>query len=148
MAKFVYRMQNILNIKMRLETQAKTEYAQKAAILREEEEKMNKLIIKGREYEEKSRELARTKVNVAQLRQYNEYFEVIKEEVKEQALKITIAKKNLERARERLNITVQERKIQDKLKEKAFEEFKIEINEQEKKEIDEVVSYKYNDIEK
>lgn len=28
MAKFVYKMQNILNIKMRLETQAKTEFSQ------------------------------------------------------------------------------------------------------------------------
>lgn len=33
MAKFIYRMQNILNIKLRLETQAKTEYAENAADL-------------------------------------------------------------------------------------------------------------------
>lgn len=39
MAKFIYRMQNILNIKLRLETQAKTEYAENAARLAAEEEK-------------------------------------------------------------------------------------------------------------
>ena len=38
MAKFVYKMQNILNIKMRLETQAKTEFSQASARLDEEEE--------------------------------------------------------------------------------------------------------------
>ena len=36
-----------------------------------------------------------------------------------------------------------ERKTYEKLKEKAFEEFKIEVNAQEKKEIDELVSYKF-----
>ena len=38
MAKFVYKMQNILNIKMRLETQAKTEFSQASARLDEEED--------------------------------------------------------------------------------------------------------------
>lgn len=33
MAKFIYKMQNILNIKMRLETQAKTEFSQASARL-------------------------------------------------------------------------------------------------------------------
>ena len=41
MAKFIYRMQNILNIKLRLETQAKTEYAENAARLAAEEEKIS-----------------------------------------------------------------------------------------------------------
>lgn len=39
----------------------------------------------------------------------------------------------------------QERKIYEKLREKAFEEFKQELNAQEKKEIDELVSFNYND---
>lgn len=37
MAKFIYRMQNILNIKLRLETQAKTEYAESSRLAAEEE---------------------------------------------------------------------------------------------------------------
>ena len=40
MAKFNYKMQNILNIKMRLETQAKTEFSQAAAKAAAEEETM------------------------------------------------------------------------------------------------------------
>lgn len=145
MAKFVYKMQNILELKVRLESQAKTEYAQKAAELNAEEEKMQRLILKGREYENRIREYSEFKIDIVNVRKYSEYFEIIKENIKEQALKITIAQRNLERARQKLNVTIQERKIQDKLKEKAFEEFKIELNEQEKKEIDELVSFKYND---
>ena len=39
------------------------------------------------------------------------------------------------------------RKVQEKLKEKAFEEFLQELNAQEMKEIDEVVSFNYNNRE-
>ena len=51
MAKFIYRMQNILNIKLRLETQAKTEYAENAARLAAEEEKMHHLASRRQQYE-------------------------------------------------------------------------------------------------
>ena len=52
MAKFVYKMQNILNIKMRLETQAKTEFSQASARLDEEEDKLRSLILRRRTYED------------------------------------------------------------------------------------------------
>ena len=40
MAKFIYRMQNILDIKLKLESQAKIAYSQANAALREEEAKL------------------------------------------------------------------------------------------------------------
>ena len=43
---------------------------------------------------------------------------------------------------------MKDRKVHEKLKEKAFDEFKLELNDQEKKEIDEVVSFNYNDNNK
>ena len=43
MSKFIYRMQNILNIKYKLEDQAKTEFMLANQVLREEEEKLQKL---------------------------------------------------------------------------------------------------------
>ena len=43
MARFRYRMQSILNIKMKMETQAKQEFAAAKAVLDEEEEKLEKL---------------------------------------------------------------------------------------------------------
>ena len=39
MAKFVYRMQNVLDIKMKMEEQAKASYAMRRMKLSEEEEK-------------------------------------------------------------------------------------------------------------
>ena len=54
------------------------------------------------------------------------------------------AEKELEDARNRLKTVMQERKVQEKLREKAFEEFKQELAEAETKEIDELVSYIYS----
>ena len=55
-----------------------------------------------------------------------------------------MAQKNVDIARGRLNKVMIERKTQEVLKEKAFEAFVHEINESEKKEVDELVSFTYN----
>lgn len=145
MAKFIYRMQNILNIKLRLETQAKTEYAENAARLAAEEEKMHHLASRRQQYENEAKQSAMSRVNIASIKQSNESMAVMKELMTQQAVRIRIAQKNLDRARDKLNLAMQERKIYEKLREKAFEEFKQELNAQEKKEIDELVSFNYND---
>lgn len=145
MAKFIYRMQNILNIKLRLETQAKTEYAENAARLAAEEEKMHHLASRRQQYENEAKQSAMNRVNIASIKQSNESMAVMKELMTQQAVRIRITQKNLDRARDKLNLAMQERKIYEKLREKAFEEFKQELNAQEKKEIDELVSFNYND---
>lgn len=145
MAKFVYRMQNILNIKLRLETQAKTEYAEAAARLAQEEEKMRALLLRRRQYENEAKQNAMEKLNISKIKHSNEYVAVMKELIKQQAVRVRIAQKNLDKAREKLNLAMQERKIYEKLRENAFDEFKRELNAQEKKEIDELVSFNYND---
>ena len=55
------------------------------------------------------------------------------------------AELQLEDARRALNEVMQERKVQEKLREKAFEQFKRELAMQENKEIDELVSYTFNE---
>ena len=152
MAKFIYRMQNILNIKLRLETQAKTEYAENAARLAAEEEKMHHLASRRQQYENEAKQSAMNRVNIASIKQSNESMAVMKELMTQQAVRIRIAQKNLDRARDKLNLAMQERKIYEKLREKAFEEFKQEFLiirlrgiSREKKEIDELVSFNYND---
>ena len=51
----------------------------------------------------------------------------------------------VEEARRNLNSVMQERKTYEKLKEKEFESFKKELLYEESKEIDQLVSYSYND---
>ena len=100
MAKFIYRMQNVLDIKMRLETQAKTNYAEKNAALQLEEDKMRKLLIRMREYETQAKENSIGVVNVSEIRRCSEAAKIIKEYVRQQAVQIRVAQKNLEKARD------------------------------------------------
>lgn len=144
MAKFIYKMQNILNIKMRLETQAKTEFAEAMTRLNVEEEKMRQLIAGKRRYEEKIKSMSDKKLNVLELKHSNEAIKTMQDLMQQQAVVLRIAERNLERARQKLNEAMQDRKIHEKLKEKAFDEFKLELNDEEKKEIDELVSFSYN----
>lgn len=145
MAKFIYRLQNVLNIKYRLETQAKTAYAQALAKLSEEEAKFNELVSRRKAYEEELRQAGSDRLVLSKMQKLSEAIEVMKELIKHQYLNVKVAQKNVDAARARLNTAMQERKIYEKLKENAFEDFKLEIAAEEKKEIDELVSFTYND---
>ncbi len=57
------------------------------------------------------------------------------------------AQKQQELARQRLNNVMIERKTYEKLREKKMDEFKQELLLEEKKEIDELVSYTFNQEE-
>lgn len=147
MAKFVYRMQNILDIKYKLETQAKSEYAVAANRLRNEEKKLQCLNEEILGYEEKIRLNSLNTVNVENLKWFSNAISIKKDNVKKQIEVIEIAKKELELARIKLSDVMIDRKTHEKLKEKAFEEFKHEISDTEMKEIDELVSYNFNKAE-
>lgn len=147
MAKFVYRMQNILNIKERMETQAKTEYAQMLGRLHDEENKMQSIIDTLNSYKAQAKLLASGTLDISKIRRCNEAIKITEDMARNQAVRVRIAEKNVEASMMKLTAAVKERKIQEKLKEKAFEEFLHELNSQEMKEIDEVVSFNYNNRE-
>ncbi|MBQ9700005.1 MAG: flagellar export protein FliJ [Lachnospiraceae bacterium] len=147
MAKFVYKMQNILDIKNKLETQEKTAFALEMQKLRAEEEKLEIIHRQIKEYEDIIREQKDKGINILEWKRCNDALKYKKDEEKQQIQRIKLAEKNVDIARGRLNKVMQERKTQEILKEKAFEEFVHELNESEKKEVDELVSFTYNNPE-
>lgn len=144
MAKFVYKMQNILEVKYKLESQAKTNYANASAKLMEEKTKLSKLIDRRTFYENKARELMSSKLDILEIKSCKAAIEKIKADIKQQVLQVTLAERNLEHARIKLYEIMNDRKIHEKLRENAFEDFIKEVNAQESKEIDELVSYTYS----
>lgn len=144
MAKFVYRMQNILNIKYKLETQAKSAYGEAKANLDREEEVLNQLYGRKSSYEEKLRNSMGDSLNILQIKQLENAVETMKYKIKVQLIAVKNARQKLELARQKLSEAMIERKTHEKLRENAFEEFKLEINSQEIKEIDELTSFKYS----
>lgn len=143
MAKFVYRMQSILNIKNQMETQAKMELGQAQRRLMEEEERLGALYDRRRGYLEEGRKLRKEALKVQSLRD-NEYALARMEEfIEDQKLNVRKAEEKVEAARAKLEEIMKERKAQEKLRERAFEQFVHELNAQESKEVDELTSYTY-----
>lgn len=143
MAKFIYRMQSILDIKEKMEEQARNEFAQARLHLNEEEEKLKNLTDRKEGYEQQGRKLQESGLNVFDILENRNAIERMKEFIAVQQKAVLTAQAQLEDAREKLQFAMQESKTQNKLKEKAFEEFVKEENAKESKEIDELVSYTY-----
>lgn len=147
MAKFFYRMQNILNIKYKLEEQAKQEFSNAQNRYRQEEERLERLKQRKRDYTEEMRGHARERLNVMELERCNEAIALLDMQIREQKEVVFRAMTEVDRARAKLNQSMQERKTHEKLKEHQFESFLQELNAEEMKEIDELVSYQHNTSE-
>ena len=143
MSKFIYRMQNILNIKYKLEDQAKTEFMLANQVLREEEEKLLRLKERKAGYEENVRQLLKKNLQVDRIKENQEAIVRISEFIKEQIECVKEAQHQVDIKAAKLTELRKERKAQEKLKEKAFENFLQEENTRESKEIDELVSFTY-----
>ena len=144
MAKFVYRMQNILNIKQKLETQAQMAYSIANQKYLEEQKVLQQYLIRRVGYEKQLKEAMQGDLNLQEVAHARANVNDMKTIVRRQMLQVHTAEKAMEDARVALNEVMQERKVQEKLREKAFEEFKQELATTETKEIDELVSYTYN----
>lgn len=144
MAKFIYKMENILGIKYKMEEQAKTSYGIARRKLMTEEERLLGLLALQEKYQNKGKELRMMKLDIKKLREYTEAAEAVKKEIKLQELAVKKAEQQVELARQKLNAAMLERKTHEKLKENAKEVFFLEIASDERKEIDELVSFKYN----
>ena len=145
MAKFVYKMQNILNIKIKLEIQAKNVYAAANRKYLEEQEILQELMLRRVGYEKKLKELMNGNIDIKAVTNARNDVNTMKTIVRRQMVEVHKAEKDVETARNELNRIMMERKTQEKLKEKDFEKFKEELKAEEAKEIDQLVSFTYND---
>lgn len=143
MAKFIYKMQSLLNIKEKLEEQEKTAYGIARMTLNEEEERLAGLIAKKNAYLEEKREKMSSHLNVLELERLEQAIRSIKYKIEEQVLVVKRAEQALALAQIRLENAMKERKIQEKLKENAFEEFKKELEAKEQQEINELVTFRF-----
>lgn len=143
MAKFIFSMQNLLDIKKKLEAQEKNNYSRANLRLQEAEEKRQALQNRQQEAEQELKETMLSSLHVLEIRQKEEAIEILKMYVRQQEIVVKQREQELEEARIRLSEAIKERKTFEKLREKAFAEFVAEENKKEQKEVDELVSYRY-----
>lgn len=136
-------MQSILNIQYQLENQAKMELGRAQMKLLEEEEKLQALIDRKEAYLEEGRRMRSDALHVNDLRDNRNAMLIMDEMIEAQRGQVALAEKVVEAARLKLQEVMQERKMHERLKEKALEQFMKEENAAEGKAVDELTSYTY-----
>lgn len=144
MAKFRYRMQNILDIKLKIETQEKNEFGIAARRLAEEEEKLEELRRRQSDYILRLQESSVGELDLQEINYLKNSVNTMKSLIRTQMFEVNKAQRELEVVRARLNEVMMERKTHENLKERDFEIFKAEMAAEEAKEIDQLISFTHN----
>lgn len=143
MKRFRYSMQSLLVIKQKMEDQAKAAYAAAKLRLNEEERKLADLQEKREGYVESKKEVLSARLNVPLLNRLQTAIETTDGEIMKQRQNVKKAEMAMKVAEERLVNSMTERKTQEKLRENAFEEYRLSMNSEEQKEIDERTGFTY-----
>ena len=111
------------------------------------QEILQNLMIQKAGYDKKARKLVEGSIDLLEINICRKAIETMKTRIRSQMINVHKAEKQLDLVRRRLNEVMIERKTYEKLREKKFEEFKMELAYEEKKEVDELVSYTYHQNE-
>ena len=145
MAVYKYKMQGVLDIKEKLETQAKQEFANANIKLMEEEALLEQIRQRKQEYIEEGVKLRMQVIDPVAIDINKRSVEVMEDNEKAQEREVAVARKNVEAARKKMMDARTETKIYEKLKENDFKEFMIEEGKAESKEIDELNSCRFSE---
>ena len=120
MARFHYSMQSILDIKLKLEDQAKQEFANAKAALDQEEERLDHLIQRRKGYERRAQELLAGTLDLMEIEENKTAILSMDIFIQEQHVRVAAAERVLEQAREKLTEIMKERKTHENLKERPL----------------------------
>jgi len=143
MKKFNFRLQKVLNHKIRLFEIAQTQHAEAMQILRREETKLESL---KETYKNCLFELAqKTTKNfkVRDLGPYYRYMSFIKKEIAGQTKIVIEAYQEEEKRRHALMQAAKEKEVLSKLRERRYSEYKYTIQQEEQKFLDDITASKY-----
>ena len=102
MAKFVFEMQSILNIKLKLEEQAKIAFSQANAKLKKEEIVLQGLIMQRSKYEKRAVELVKGTISLRDIRENKQSIDIMKSRIRTQMMAVRAAENQVEAARLKL----------------------------------------------
>lgn len=149
MARFVYRMQSVLNIKQQTENQTKMEFAVAQAELNNQLDILDEYINRKARYLAEGEELRKADSLKLQDILDNQYataqMDVM---IRQQSAVVKQYETKLERVRLKLARNIQERKMQETLRDRAFAEYLEEQKQEEAKENDQRTSFTYGQRQK
>ena len=149
MARFVYRMQTVLNIKQKTEGQVKMEFASAQAELNRQLDILDEYIRRKEGYLQEAEDLRNAERLQLQDILDNQYataqMDVM---IASQSKVVKKQEEAVERVRVRLTKAIQERKMQETLRDRAYAEYIEEEKQAEFKETDQRTSFTYTQRQK
>jgi flagellar FliJ protein len=149
MARFVYKMQSVLNIKQQTENQTKMEFAVAQSDLNNQLDILEEYIRRKESYLQEAEDLRNDATLKLQDILDNQYataqMDVM---IKHQAQVVEQYRQKVEKVRVKLTRNIQERKMQETLRDRAFAEFLEEQKQEEYKENDQRSSFTYSQRQK
>lgn len=143
MAVYKFKMQGILDIKDKLESQAKQDFANANLKLLEEEALLAEITKRKEDYVNRGVELRMNSIDTVNIDINDNGIEVLEDMREKQEREVIVARKNVEIARTKMMEARTQTRIYEKLKEEDFNEFMIEQGKIESKEIDELNSFRF-----
>lgn len=144
MAKFIFKLQSLLNVKEKLEEQAKTEYGKAISKLEVEKQALSNILNQKDTNIRSIKEKITTSINPSYIWRANNFTKSLNEMIIKQKDIIIQNEQVVEEKRLKLLEAMKEKKVLETLKEKKKEEYLREELQNEQKSVDELVSYKYN----
>jgi flagellar FliJ protein len=145
MPRFQFRLQKYLGVKEQIEDQKELEYAKAIRILEEEKQKLAEMRRRRDETVEELRTAVSRSISPFEIRRFNNTIERLKHQIKVQEDRVAAAEAYVEQKRQELVQAMKERKALEIVKDNEHEEFLKEEDRAERKQIDELVSFKYSD---
>lgn len=143
MAKFKFAMENILRIKVQLEEQHRMALGRAMADHQVEKDVQAEIEAKLQVYLDDFYGNQKIKINASMLQQMSTQVSYHEKALKAQKRAVAQALDIVEIKREELKKALEERKIQEKLKENAFEHYQEDEKHKEQQLLDEVVGNRY-----
>ncbi len=144
MARFNFKLQGILNIKLKMEEQEKLAFAEARMRLNEEQDRLSALYNRKEEILQEKKQNMSGSIRFVELQVAENAINGLDLAIDDQKRAVRRAEKGLAIAEERLNEAMKERKTYEKLRENAFEEFMALEAHNEQMEINELVAYRHS----
>ena len=149
MARFVYKMQSILNIKQKIESQTRMEFSMAQTELNKQLDILDEYIRRKQQYLQEAEDLRTEESLKLQDILDNQYATAQMDSmIRQQAKVVEEYEAKAEQVRIKLARNIQERKMQETLRDRAFAEYLEEEKQEEFKENDQRTSFTYGQRQK
>ena len=145
MPRFQFRLQQYLGVKEQIEEQKELEYGRALQQLEEEKQTLQEMHDQRNEAITAMRKALARSISPIEIRRYNNTIERLKHYIMVQEERVRAAEVFVETKRQELVQAMKDRKALEVVRDNAREEFNLEMNLAEQKEVDELVSFKYTD---